>query len=69
MAGFLKDKGLTYPTLMDPTGEQFTVYSASALPTSWLIAADGQPIGYVPGALSREDILELLSAYAPEALD
>ena len=69
VADFLKEKGLTYPTLMDPTGEQFAIYAASALPTSWLIAADGQPIGYVPGALSRENIVELLSAYAPEALE
>ena len=68
VAAFLTEQGLTYPTLMDPTGEQFSVYGASALPTSWLIGADGLPIGYVPGALTRENILELLSTYAPEAM-
>ena len=61
---FLEEHGWTYPVLMDKTGEQFVTYSAEMLPTSWLIRKDGMIMGYIPGALSKKDMLKLIQITA-----
>ena len=50
---FLLENGITFPVLMDPTGEVFQKYWISGLPTTYLIDHEGYIIGYVPGAMSR----------------
>ncbi len=60
ITAFLEEHGITYPVLMDMTGEQFSYYGASSLPTSWFIDGEGRPIGYLPGALSKENLLHIL---------
>ena len=57
---FLKNNHISYPVLMDTTGEYFYLYGASSLPTSWFIRPDGSLIGYINGALTKEQLLDFL---------
>lgn len=51
---FLEDGGYTFPVVMDITGEVFYSYGISAFPTTFMIGADGNVFGYVPGALTGD---------------
>ena len=51
---FLEENGYTYPVAMDPTGQVLYDYGISAFPTTFMIDADGNVFGYVPGAMSGE---------------
>ncbi len=57
---FLEQHGWTYPVLMDKTGKIFDLYGAQSLPTTWLIRADGNLMGYVPGAMDKETMMNLI---------
>ena len=57
---FLEEHGWTYPVLMDETGELFQTYYAQSLPTTWLIRKDGMVMGYVPGAMSKDQMQEVI---------
>ena len=57
---FLEQHGWTYPVLMDKTGKIFEIYGAQSLPTTWLIRADGNLMGYVPGAMDKETMMNLI---------
>ena len=54
VSGFLSDNGYTFPVVMDVTGEVFYSYGISAFPTTFMIGADGNVFGYVPGALTGD---------------
>ena len=60
IAAFLEENGYTYPTLMDPTGELFGIYGISSFPTTWVIRPDGSILGYVPGALTKEQMTQII---------
>ena len=49
---FLDERGYTFPVLMDTTGQVFAYYGISAFPTTFMIDANGNVYGYVPGAMS-----------------
>ena len=51
---FLEDNGYTFPVVMDVTGEVFYNYGIQAFPTTFMIGADGNVFGYVPGALTGD---------------
>lgn len=51
---WLAEKGYTYPTVMDETGEIFSQYGISAFPTTFMIDTEGNVFGYVTGSLTRE---------------
>ena len=51
---WLEEKGYTYPTVMDETGEIFAQYGISAFPTTFMIDADGNVFGYITGSLTRD---------------
>ena len=51
---FLEDNGYTFPVVMDLTGEAFYYYGITAFPTTFMIGADGNVFGYVPGALTGD---------------
>lgn len=57
---FLNDHQLTYPTLMDIDGSVFSTYGASSLPTTFMIDANGNAFGYVPGMLTREQMDKII---------
>ena len=54
VTAFLNENGYTYPVLMDDTGELMRYYGISAIPTTFMIDADGNIYGYVAGAMSAE---------------
>ena len=54
---FLTDGGYTFPVVMDTTGAVFAQYAVSAFPTTFMITAEGNVYGYVPGAMTM-DIME-----------
>jgi thiol-disulfide isomerase/thioredoxin len=49
---FVKEYGLTFPVLIDSTGKVGATYGARSIPTTYLVDADGNAIGYLVG--SRE---------------
>ena len=51
---WLGEKGVTYPTLMDGTGEIFAQYGVSAFPTTFMIDTEGNVFGYITGSLTRD---------------
>lgn len=51
---FIDEEGITYPVLMDMTGQLFAAYGVSAFPTTFMIDADGNVFGYVSGMLTAD---------------
>lgn len=49
---FISEYNITYPVLMDETGELFSAYSISAFPTTFMIDKEGNVFGYVAGMLT-----------------
>ena len=60
IAAFLEEHGWTYPVLMDEDGSIFRTYITEGYPTTWLIRRDGMIMGYIPGALTREQMQSLI---------
>ena len=54
---FLKEKGYTYPTVLDNSGTLQKQYGIAAYPTTYMIDADGNVFGYLPGMMTY-DIME-----------
>ncbi len=57
VGSFLKGLGVTYPTLLDETGDVLSDYQVTGFPTTAIIGPDGTLVKYVPGAVSK-DVLE-----------
>ena len=51
---FIKENNITYPVLMDTSGETFNQYGAYSLPTTFIIDKDSKVYGYVAGAIPRD---------------
>lgn len=60
---FVETFGLTYPIVMDRSGEVTGAYRARTPPTSLLVGPDGTVLRVWFGALSRDDISTLLAEY------
>ena len=60
IVAFLEEHGWTYPVVMDPDGSLFTLYGAQSLPTTWLIRKDGTLMGYVPGAMEKDMMTDVI---------
>ncbi len=50
---FLDNMGVTYPTLLDETGDLSRAYQVTGYPTTVVIGPDGKLVKYVPGAVSK----------------
>lgn len=57
---FLEENGYTYPVVMDPTGQVLYDYGITAFPTTFMIDAEGNVFGYVPGAMSAETMQSII---------
>ena len=57
---FLKKNGYTYPVVMDTTGALFQRNNISAFPTTFMINKDGNIFGYISGALSFENMQDII---------
>lgn len=63
---FLKEKGYTFPVMMDEGASLSLPYYITAYPTTFLIDPEGNVLGYVPGGMTKE-IMEDVIAQAKEA--
>ena len=73
---FLKDKHFTFPVLFDETGLAFHQYAITSFPTTFLIRADGRVMGYAPGAMRKDMMLDIINQtiaacppYTPKATE
>lgn len=66
ITGYLNDHGYTYPTVLDVSGEVFWNYGITAFPTTFLIDAEGNLLGYLRGGLTR-DIMDSVIQQAKDA--
>ena len=60
IVSFLEEHGWSYPVLMDEEGTAFRTYITDGYPTTWLVRKDGMLMGYVAGALSKEQMIQLI---------
>ena len=51
---------MTYPVLMDLTGEVFERYGITAFPTTFMIDKNGAVYGYISGALTRDVMISII---------
>lgn len=51
---FIDEQGITYPVLMDTTGEMFSGYRIRSFPTTFMIDKDGNIFGYISGMLTPD---------------
>lgn len=58
---FLEDNGYTFPVVFDETGEVFSDYMISSLPTTFMIDKEGNIYGYVPGMLTKSNMLSIIN--------
>ncbi len=65
---FVTQKGYSFPTLFDETGEILQAYQISAFPTTFLIDKEGNVLGYVPGMMTK-DIMQSVIKQALEATE
>ena len=57
---FLDENGYTYPVLMDYDGEVSDAYYIRSYPTTFMIDTRGNIYGYVPGAMTKEIMEEII---------
>lgn len=65
---YLEENGLTFPVVMDTTGELFYWYGISAFPTTFMIDANGNVYGYISGALTA-DMMESIVQQTMESVE
>lgn len=58
---FLEDKDYTFPTLFDETGEVLQSYNISAFPTTFMIDKEGNIVGYVPGMMTKDIMVNVIN--------
>ncbi|GAA6487899.1 redoxin family protein [Gordonibacter urolithinfaciens] len=51
---FIDEYGITYPVLMDTTGQLFSSFGVSSFPTTFMIDKDGYVFGYAAGMLTAD---------------
>jgi len=58
---FLDDNGYTFPTLFDETGDVLENYNISAFPTTFMIDKEGNIVGYVPGMMTKDIMVNVIN--------
>lgn len=57
---FLKENNYSFPVVFDESGEVLNNYYINAFPTTFMIDKNGDIYGYIPGALSKEMMIEII---------
>ena len=57
---FVEENNMTYPTLMDESGEVFRRYGIRSFPTTFMIDVDGNVYGAVHGSVNEEMIEKMI---------
>ena len=60
-AELVEETGVTYDIGRDPSGRLFTAFGGLNMPATFLISADGQVVAGEAGALSEQDLRELIA--------
>jgi len=60
IVAFLEENEYTFPTVFDETGEIFSSYYISAFPTTFLITKEGNVLGYIPGMMTKDVMLNVI---------
>lgn len=55
---FLREFGITYPTIRDPTNEIARSYGATGIPETYFVSAEGRVVGHVIGVVSEDQLDE-----------
>lgn len=58
---FLEEKGYTFPSLFDETGDVLKDYRISAFPTTFMIDKEGNILGYVPGMMTKDIMVNVIN--------
>lgn len=58
---FLVENGYDFPVVFDESGAVFATYGINSFPTTFMIDKNGQPFGYVSGALSKEIMINIIN--------
>lgn len=64
---FLNEKGLTFPTLFDETGTVLQTYGISAFPTTFIIDKEGNVLGYIPGKMTKDIMINAIKQALKES--
>lgn len=59
---FLEDEGYTFPTVFDESQLLAYNYYINAFPTTFIINPEGNVEGYVPGAMNKETMKEIIES-------
>lgn len=59
---FLKEKGYTFPVVMDYNGELVYKYGISAFPSTFIIDKEGYVTQYVPGSMDKDTMKYLIES-------
>ena len=58
---FLEENEYTFPVVFDETGDVYYDYMISSLPTTFMIDKEGNIFGYVPGMLTKANMLSIIN--------
>jgi cytochrome c-type biogenesis protein len=61
ITAFLEENGYTFPTVFDTTGELLQNYYISAFPTTFMIDKEGNIVGYVPGMMTKDIMINIIN--------
>jgi len=64
---FIDESGYTFPTLFDETGEILRNYNISAFPTTFMIDKEGNVVGYVPGMMTKDIMVNIIEQVLQKA--
>ncbi len=59
---FLEENGYTYPVLMDEEATLLFQYYITAYPTTFLINPDGNVLGYIPGSMTKDILMDVIES-------
>ena len=62
---FIAELGLTYPVLLDQTGEVAAAYDVYAVPVAYVIGTDGTLQDKFMGEMTRENVEAIIGKYWP----
>lgn len=61
--GFLKENNFTFPVLFDNNGAQIYQYGINAFPSTFIVDKDGYISQYIPGAMDKKTMKQLIETY------
>ena len=63
VAKFVDDLGLTYPVLLDKSGETATAYNVFAVPVIYVVDSNGVLLSKHLGELTKEEVEKTINSY------